>query len=369
MRIAGFELDRVEVTPWADWYFVHVLTDEGLRGLGELTPGASAAGTLAALWQLEEALRGQDPGTIEQIVHRHGTPDRSRDQIAALSGVEQALWDLCGKRLDTPVHVLLGGACRDEIPLYANINRISRIAEVRTPDWFADNAKAAVAAGFSAVKLAPFDGMPMDLDRAAAGQLGIDCMRTVREAIGPDIDLMVDVHSHFTERGALELADELRDLDLYWFEQPTPESDLDACLRVKEGCGMTVAGGEQRMLRHGFVEVLERPVMDVIMPDVTVIGGIGELKKTAAMAAAHGIVTSPHGPFGPVMIAAGAQAMMAHPEFSILEFGWGETAWRQDLVVPPEDVSGGKLRVSRTAPGLGVELNRDVVEEHRAGEW
>ena len=367
MRIKGFELDRVKVTQWADWFFVHVRTDEGISGLGEMTPGASVAGSLEAVWRLEAELKGEDPTCIERIVNHHGRPDSGRDQVAALSAVEQALWDILGKRLGAPVHALLGGPCRQDIKLYANINRISRIPEERTPDWFGHNAAAAVAAGFEAVKLAPFDGLPLGIDRAAEAEAGINCLRAVRDAIGPDVDLMVDCHSHFSERGALDLAVALRDLDLYWFEQPVPEDDLEACLRVKEQCGMTVAGGEQRMLRHGFFEVIERSVMDVIMPDVTVIGGISELKKTAAMAAARGIVTSPHGPFGPVMNAAGAQAMMAHPEFTMLEFGWGETGWRQDLVIPREDVSGGTLKVSATGPGLGVELNRDVVEEHRVG--
>ncbi len=186
----------------------------------------------------------------------------------------------------------------------------------------------------------------------------------MRRAIGPQVDLLVDCHSHFTVQGALELADALRDLDLFWFEQPVPEDDLDACIQVKEGCGMQVAGGEQRVRRHSWWKVLERGAMDVIMPDVTVVGGIGELKKTAEMAAARGVPTSPHGPFGPVMIAAGVQAMAAHPEFLILEFGWGEAGWRSELVLPPERIEGGKIRLTE-GPGLGVELNPEVVEAHR----
>ena len=213
MKISGFDLDRVRVTPWADWFFVHVNTDDGLRGLGEMTPGSSLKETIDALWRLEAELRGRDPGRIEEIVHQFGRPD------------------LLGKRLNAPVHVLLGGACREEIQLYANINRISRIPEERTPDWFGRNA-AAVAAGFDTVKLAPFDGMPSGIDRAADAEAGIDCLRAVREAIGPDKHLMVDCHSHFSERGALDLAAALRDLNLYWFEQPTPEDDLEVCRRV-----------------------------------------------------------------------------------------------------------------------------------------
>ncbi|MBI2951527.1 hypothetical protein HYY27_05495, partial [bacterium] len=153
-------------------------------------------------------------------------------------------------------------------------------------------------------------------------------------------------------------------LDLFWYEQPTPESDVGACLEVKRRCGLRVAGGEQRMLRQGFREVLERGMMDVIMPDVTAVGGIGELKRVADMAGAYGIPTSPHGPFGPVMIAAGVQAMAAHPDFLILEFGWGEVPWRSDLIAPSERIERGRMAAG-DAPGLGVELNMEVVEAHR----
>ena len=364
MKITGIEVDAVQVTPWAQWIFVQVDTDAGIRGLGEMSQGGKQSGALEKLRHLEEALRGRDPRHIEQIVYDFTRGNPTAAQLTALCAVEQALWDILGKSLDAPVHVLLGGACREHIRLYANINRISRIPEERTPDWFARNAAAAVAAGFDAVKLAPFDGLPRGVDRARDAAQGIACMQAVRQAIGPQVDLLVDCHSHFTIKGALELADALRDLDLFWFEQPVPETDLEACIQVKKTCGMRVAGGEQRRLRHSWWEVLEREVMDVIMPDVTVVGGIGELKKTAEMAAAKGVLTAPHGPFGPVMIAAGMQAMAAHPEFLILEFGWGETDWRSELVLPSERLEEGRIRLPET-PGLGVELNPEILAAHR----
>lgn len=118
------------------------------------------------------------------------------------------------------------------------------------------------------------------------------------------------------------------------------------------------------MLSTSFWEVLERGAMDVVMPDVTIVGGIGELKKTADMAAARGVPTSPHGPFGPVAIAAGVQTMAAHPLFLILEFGWGETDWRSELILPPERIEQGRISLT-DAPGLGVELNPETVQAHR----
>ena len=134
--------------------------------------------------------------------------------------------------------------------------------------------------------------------------------------------------------------------------------------RVQAECGMPVAGGESRALRRGWWEVLERRALDVAMPDVTIVGGISELHQVAAMAAARGIPTAPHGPFGPVVTAASAQAMAAHPEFLILEYAWGEAPWRAELIQPAERIAGGRLAVAE-APGLGVELDMGVVDEHR----
>jgi L-alanine-DL-glutamate epimerase-like enolase superfamily enzyme len=189
-------------------------------------------------------------------------------------------------------------------------------------------------------------------------------MQAVREAIGPDVDLLIDCHSHFSVKGALEVADALRELNLFWFEQPVPESSTENCLAVKEGCGMQVAGGEQRALRQGWTEVFEHRTMDMIMPDVTVVGGIGELKKVAEMADAWGIPTAPHGPFGPIAIASHVHAMAAHPGFLILEFAWGETDWRHRLTLPQEEVQNGRIRVN-DRPGLGFELNPETVAAHK----
>lgn len=360
MKITDFDLSAVHVNHRGDWVFVHVNTDEGLRGVGELMAGRNYGGRVAALQELERALKGQDPRRISAIVHEFSGRAPDRDRLCALSAVEQALWDILGKSLDAPVHALLGGACRREIRLYANINRATID---RTPDGFARNAAEAIAQGFDAVKLAPFDGMPV-MDSAGEAESGIVCMRAVREAIGPDADLMIDCHSRLTVHGALEVADALRDLNLFWYEQPTSESDVEACLEVKRRCGLRIAGGEQRMLRQGFREPLVRGTMDIVMPDVTVAGGIGEVAKIADMAQAWEIPTAPHGPFGPVMIAAGAHAMAACPSFLILEYGWGEVPWRSDLTIPPERVERGRIVLS-DAPGLGLDLNPDALAAHR----
>jgi galactonate dehydratase len=360
MKVIGIKFDAVHVNHRGDWIFVHVLSDEGLQGLGELRAGKNYGDRVNAVRALGEDLIGKDPRNIESIVAGYTHGGRSWDEVCALSAVEQALWDLLGKSLGVPVYTLLGGRCRDEIRLYANINRATT---ERTPEGFAQNAAAAVAEGFDAVKLAPFDGLPV-VDSAKEAEVGIACMRAVREAIGTDVDLLVDCHSRFTPKAALEVADELRDLNLFWFEQPTSEKSLENCLEVKEKCGLTIAGAEQRSLRQEFAEVFEHKSMDIIMPDVTVIGGLSELKKVGDMAQSWGMPTAPHGPFGPITIAAGVQAMAALPSFLILEFGWGEVPWRSQLTLPNEEIVNGRIPLS-DRPGLGFELNMDLVNEHR----
>ena len=364
MRIESFEFHTVRVGPHVDWTFVEVRAG-GLSGLGELNPSVRRTGRLPLAREMADSLVGRDPRRVRELVEGFRPPELDAAGGRVLSGLEQALWDLLGKSLQAPVHALLGGACRGEVRVYANINRATR--GDRSPEAFARHAAAAVGDGHDAVKLAPFDHLPRALDSAEAGRDGIECLRAVREAVGQEVEVLVDCHSRFTEKGALETAEALGGLDLFWFEEPVPQDDYDGYRRVQAECGMPVAGGESRSLRRGWWEVLHRRALDVAMPDVTIVGGIFELHQVAAMAAARGIPTAPHGPFGPVVTAASAQAMAAHPEFLILEYAWGEAPWRAELIRPAERIAGGRLPVP-DAPGLGVELDMETVEEHRVND-
>ena len=367
MKITRIDAHAVDVDGRSSWVFVQVQTDAGMHGLGEMNPSAPREKCLAALQRLGAALQGRDPRCIEALSALFEPAKLDRFEVHALSAIEQALWDILGKWLEAPVHALMGGPCRDQIRLYANITRATRRC---VPEVFAANAAAAVAEGFDAVKLAPFGSVRTPLGRQQDIENGIRCVRAVREAIGAGVDLLVDCYSLYTSAEALAIADALRELDLFWFEEPVADEDVEAYLEVKGRCGMRVAGGERRMLRQGFWEAIEHRMMDVIMPDITIVGGLGELKKVAAMAAARQLLTAPHGPFGPVIVAAQAQAMAAHPEFLILEYAWGQVPWREELIIPAERVENGRLAVARR-PGLGVELNMAVVEKQRlkGSEW
>jgi len=363
MKITGMKTHSVHVNHRGAWTFLAVHTDEGITGYGEVNPSGAKSGSVDFLRAAEPMLAGRDPGRIEQILAELLASPADRPKVMALSALDQALWDIKGKTLGVPVADIMGGRCRDEILLYANINRATTD---RTPEGFARNAAAAVSDGFDAVKLAPFDGMAGGIDRASDAREGIACMEAVRAAIGAEKSLLIDCHSHFTARGGCEVFDALRDLDLYWYEEPVPDEDHEGYRTIRDHIDVPLAGGESLMYREGFWPVLDQGLMDVIMPDVTIAGGLWELKKIAAMAEGRGIPTAPHGPFGPLTIAAGVQAMAAHPGFQILEYAWGEVPWRHELIEPTEEISGGRIRVS-DRPGLGVSLNMDAIEAYGAG--
>lgn len=361
MKITGHRFDAVHVNHRGDWVFITIETDAGITGIGEMRSGRTYEPQLQSARAMLTSLEGRDPREIASIyadLHRQA---KTKADGFAISGIEPALWDILGKSLDAPVFRLLGGSNASETRLYANINRATTD---RTPEGFAANASEAVRQGFDAVKLAPFDHLPKDVDSASDAADGIACMEAVREAIGPDTDLLIDCHSHFTVKGSLEVADALRPLNLFWFEQPTPESNREACLEVKAKCGITTAGGEQRMYREDWTEVFEHRTMDIIMPDVTVVGGISELKTVADAASAWDMPTAPHGPFGPITIASHLHVMAACPSSIILEYGWGEIPWRHELMKPVETIENGRVKLSER-PGLGFELNQDVLDAHR----
>lgn len=206
--------------------------------------------------------------------------------------------------------------------------------------------------------------MAFGIERAAEAQPGIECMQAVREATGPKIDLLIDCHSHFTVPGALEVAEALRNLYLFWFEEPVPDEDIEGYRLIKEPCGMTVAGGETRRLIGGFWNMIGAPVVNVIMPDITMVDGLAELKKVSALTEGRGILPAHHGPFGPVMLAASLHSVVTHPGFLIREYAWGEVPWRHQFALPTETALNGRMVLS-DCPGLGLKFNPDVVHKYR----
>jgi galactonate dehydratase len=355
----------VHATPRTNWVFIRLHTDKGLSGLGEATLGGRTPVPLEPFFDL---VKGQSPFAINAYRAR-GRPRvlaGGRPEATAFSAIEQAMWDIVGKAVGLPVSTLLGGPLVETLPVYANINRAT---SDRSPEGFAAQATAARDAGFRAIKAAPFDGFPALTEAPdrikAAAENGIEAMRAMRRAVGDDVGLMVDCHSHFDVALAVEMADELAELDLYWYEEPVAPAEIAATLEIGERIEQRMAGGEMLFGIEGFAPLVGERAYDVIMPDVRHCGGLLECVRIGTIAEVNGIEVAPHNPAGPVATAASAQVSSVMSNFTLLEYAWGEVDWRADLLDPPEQFVNGQMRVS-DAPGLGIELNQKLVEAHAA---
>lgn len=361
MRIKDIQTKIVHVTKRGDWLFVIVHADDSSTGIGEASHGRDDERVIQRVHELKSAIVGRDVFQIEDFHRRFYHEHESHSYHTAISGIEQALWDLVGKALKVPVHRLLGGSCRDKLRVYANINRATWD---RTPKGYAQNALRAVEEGFTAIKCAPFDDV--SARNVSSGSLnpairtGIERVRRIREAIGSDVELMVDCHSRFNTGMIIQTARELEDLHLFWLEDPIPLTDLSALLHVRNSVSMPLATGENLRTKHRFLELLATRAVDYILPDVKYVGGILELKKIAALAEAAGMPVTPHNPSGPVAAAASLQCMATVPNFAILEYAWGEVEWRSSLVNPPEQIMDGFIEVSHR-PGLGIDLAEPMI--------
>ena len=371
MKITALELVEVAASPRGNWLFVRLHTDAGLSGLGEASQSGNDVLVKAALEQLGQRLEGEDPTQVEVLWDKMVSAavvfsaDAGRVGATAMSAVDQALWDIAGKALGVPVWRLLGGKHRDRVRLYANLNRGTID---RSPRGFAVAAQRAVKAGFAAVKSTPFDevqyrhqdcdGMGRNIGR------GVERLKETRAAIGADIELLVDCHCRFDLPMALRVADNVRPLDLYWFEEPVPREQVEALAQICRQSGHTVAGGESFFGRAAFWDYIDRGAVHVIMPDVKHAGGLTECKRIAALAEMRQIPVSPHSPAGPVSTMAGVHLAAAIPNFLALEYAFGEVDWRGQLVQGAEQIEGGFMQVP-DAPGLGVELDEDVLRTYR----
>lgn len=364
LRITEMEVIGVRATMRTNWIFVRLTTNDGQTGLGEASVNRRL--NLPELSGFFNLVRDRSPFEIERY-RQAGWATAStgdREQATAFSAIEQAQWDLVGKSLGAPVYDLVGGRLRDELPVYANINRATTD---RSPNGFAISAQQAVADGFRAIKAAPFDGFPsLDQPRAeveAATELGVHCIEAMRTAIGPDIDLKIDAHSHFDVALAIDVATRLEPQRLSWYEEPVPPTDLDSTMAIKNGIRQTMAGGEFLFGVEEFSPLCQNRAVDIIMPDVKHCGGVAEIRRIATVADLYDVLVSPHNPSGPVSTMVSAQVCAGLPNFDILEYQWNEVPWRGDLVDPPERFSEGILQVP-DGPGYGVTLNNTVVREH-----
>lgn len=367
VRITEIRSHVVQAGERRTWLFVEVLTDQGLVGLGEASQSRNDAGVIHELEQLRPRYIDHDPvDLIEGRNYLLGWPYVGRSLFAAVSALEQACWDLIGKRLGVPVYQLLGGKCRDEVRAYANIGYALGDEGAET---LARVAAAAVDAGFTALKFYPFGERPHGGRDASTDarwlERGLDRIRVVRDAVGPRVDLLIDLmHQLFGLAEAKHVARELEPLDLFWLEDPFAEDDAPRLAEYRRSIRPRLAGGAPILTRHALRPLLEAGSLDVVMPDVKWVGGILEAKKAAAMAEVYGVACSPHNASGPVSCAASVQLSFTLSSLLILEYPWGAPSWRGELCGGSERLTNGVFPLP-TAPGLGVMLDPDVARRYR----
>jgi galactonate dehydratase len=364
--IATLEVFRVHINKRGNWIIPRLKTENGLTGLGDASQGGNDGQTLVWLKRFSDLLKGRSVFEIAWFRQASlaGLAEGGKPAAVAASALEHALWDLQGQVLGLPVYELFGGRVQERIRIYANINRSS---DPRTPDGFAAMAARAVADGFDAFKLAPFDELSLNLadvaERARLTQNGLDCAAAVRHAIGPERDLLIDAHSRFHLAEGLELARRFEPLKLFWLEEVTPAKPLSDLAAITKAAIMPTAGGENIQGVAGFYPYIQAGAVDIVMPDVKVCGGMLELKKIAALAEGAGLPTSPHGPASPIGNLAAAHVVATIPNFNILEFSYGEVPWRAELIDPPEQIEQGTLVLSKRS-GFGVRLNEKTAAKY-----
>lgn len=370
LRITGLDLRPVRATSRTVWLFVKLMTDAGLVGLGEASDAFGFANTTASdaarmrreLERFFALINGRSPLEIE-FYRQRGEPLAREGLVSAtaFSAIEQAMWDLAGKALDVPTHVLLGGKIRDALPVYANVNRATN---PRTPDGFAAAAKRAVADGFSAIKAAPFDGFPPPTAPAAeiarAIDVGVDAVRAMRSAVGPSVRIMIDCHSFFDVEQSVAVAGRLEPYELTWYEEPVPPERVEDTVAIRRRIKQPMAGGEVLFGLSGFTPLVGRRAVDTIMPDVKHCGGLLEMTRIAAVAADAGVMVAPHNPSGPISTAASVQVCAGMKNASYLELQYGEVDWRSEVLRPSERFAGGTIEIP-DRPGFGVTLNDEVI--------
>jgi galactonate dehydratase len=280
-----------------------------------------------------------------------------------MSGIEHALWDIAGKAAGLPVYMLLGGKCREKIRVYQS-------ASGDEPAAVADSARALVGKyGYTAVKMSPHGSAPSARPYNEVTRQAGERVRAVREALGPDVDIGVDIHARFFEPSrALRLARAIEPYHPMWLEEPIRPENTAAMARLAEHVNIPLASGECNYTKHEFREILAAQALDIVQPDVCLCGGLMELKKIAAMAEAHYVVVAPHNPMGPVATTVNVHFAASTPNFFILEYHPDDQAPRKDLLREPLMVDHGYIPVPNK-PGFGIELNEEAFRHYPARPW
>lgn len=350
-------------TEWRNLTIVKVETDDGLVGVGECRALNRTDGVLGYLSEAAPRyILGEDPFNVEALVARMFREDFGRageitQTVTAL--LEVACWDIIGKALDQPVYKLLGGAVRHQIKGYAN----GWYTGERTPDEFHAAAKRVLAKGYKALKFDPFGAGFYEMERAEKNYV-IGLVEAVRDAVGPDVEIFIEMHGRFNPVTAVEFARELAPFKPSWLEEPVPPENIAAQKKASDAIaplGIPVATGERLHTMYEYRELFELQACDIIQPDITHFGGILNTKKLAAWAEAYYMLVAPHNVGGPISTAAALHLAACTPNFKIQEhFNDFSEAYVKKAAPGNPEIEDGYFALP-SGPGLGVTLDEDVV--------
>ena len=354
-------------------HLVEVETDDGLTGWGECFGAGNVA--LANRTIVEQVIQpmilGLDALDREVIWQRVYNLLRDHGQkgmpIQALSGVDIALWDIAGKAAGLPLHKLLGGAFRERVPVYGYGMMLQRRDDLA--EAFKAEAAGIKARGFTATKMKVGLGVARD----------VELVEAVRDGIGPEMRLMVDANHAFAIHDALALGRELERLGVYWFEEPVAPEDRAGYRELRAKLAVNIAGGEAEFTRWGFRDLIAERCVDILQPEVCGLGGITEYRRVLALAQAQLIPVINHVWGSGVALATNLQLLLAlpdlpggaHPEAPYLEYDTTPNRFKDGVLVRPLDIEGqvrdhGGTAAPPPGPGLGIEVDRDFLEAHRA---
>lgn len=345
------------------WLFLKIETDEGISGWGEPIVEGRADTVRTAVLEYKDYLIGKDPMLIEdhwQIMYRGGFYRGGSEHMSAISGIDQALWDIKGKYYDAPIYDLLGGACRDTVKVYRWIGG-------DRPSDLVTAAKEAYDQKYTAVKMNGTEEMHY-VDNFQKIQTVSDRIAAIRDALGYKLDIAVDFHGRVHKPMAKVLAKELDQFKLMFIEEPALPFNNEVLREVARHTSTPIATGERMYSRWEFRDLLNDGYVDIIQPDLSHAGGISECKKIAAMAEAYDVALAPHCPLGPVALSACIQIDICCPNAFIQEQSLGihynKEADLLDYISDPDvfDYKDGFLELL-TGPGLGIEVDEEALKE------
>ena len=348
------------------WGFVEIGTDEGYTGWGEAVLEGHAAAVLASVQEMKDYLIGHDPARIEDLwetMYRAGFYRGGGVLMSAISGIDQALWDIKGKVFGAPVYELIGGRCRDRVKVY------SWIGGDRPSDVGAA-AKEKQNEGFTAVKMNATEELQM-IDTYDKIDAVLERVAAIREACGKYFGIAIDFHGRVHKPMAKVLAKKLEEFDPMFIEEPVLCENMECFREIAAGCNIPIATGERLFSKYDFKRLLECGGVDIIQPDLSHAGGISEVRKIAAMAEAYDVALAPHCPLGPIALSAclnvdavSYNAVIQEQSIGI-HYNVGKSVL--DYVKNQEDFAfiDGYVNLPKL-PGLGVDVNRElVIEENR----